>query len=216
MAKPADSSTIERVNLSEKTLNVAGYRCIAIVNCVAGTPVVFLHGYSYTASVWQRIGATALLADKSIPFLALDMPYGAKSECQPKTRDVEANLSVARAAVEKIFGAEVPVLVGASLGGGIALHYAAMFPVKGLLLVAPARALEESLLKSYSHFVFPVRIIWGTEDNIISGEEMRTLAEKLPNAKLVMYEDSGHSAHIMQPERFKRDLLELYAAAEQS
>ncbi len=177
---------------------------------------MFFHGYSYTSNIWQRLSVTNLLIEKHIPFLALDMPYGLKSECQPKTRDPEANVAVARQAFESTFGSIAPVLVGASLGGHIALMYAARFPVKGLLLSAPARALEEEdLVSAYRRFSFPVRIIWGTEDNIISGEEMRTLANTLPNAKLITYEGGAHSAYTTQTERFKRDLLELYAAAEQ-
>ena len=57
--------------------------------------MVFLHGFSYTSSVWQRISVTELLVEKRIPFLALDMPYGQKSECQPKTRSEEAKLTIA-------------------------------------------------------------------------------------------------------------------------
>ena len=49
-------------------------------------------------------------------------------------------------AVQSVFGSAVPVLVGASLGGYIALMYAAKFPVKGLLLVSPAHALMEDLV----------------------------------------------------------------------
>ena len=202
--------------MTEKNLQAAGYKCKAITNNAPGVPIVFLHGLSYTREVWQRIGITELLKEKHVPFLALDMPYGMKSECIPKTRDARKNVSFAIEAIESIFGKENPVLVGASLGGNIALHYAAQFPVKGLLLVAPARALEETLTPSYVKFKFPVRIIWGSEDNVISGEEMRTLSDKLPNAKLVTYEGAGHSAYVTQPDRFKRDLLELYAAAEQT
>jgi pimeloyl-ACP methyl ester carboxylesterase len=202
--------------LNEKTLKAAGHQCRALVSQAAGVPVVFLHGFSYTCEVWQRISVTTLLTEKKVPFLALDMPYGQKSECQPKSHDPEVNVAVARAAIEATFGSEVPVVVGASLGGGIALKYAAQFPVKGLLLVAPARASDELLLQSYGKWRFPVRIIWGSEDNIISGEEMRGLAQKLPNGKLVTYEGAGHSAYITEPERFKRDLMELYAAAEQT
>jgi pimeloyl-ACP methyl ester carboxylesterase len=199
----------------EKTLNVAGYKCRAIINQVTGIPVVFFHGYSYNSSIWKRIGALDLLVEKGVPFLALDMPYGLKSECMPKTQDPQANLTVARAAIENIFGSISPVLVGASLGGHIALRYAAQFSVKGLLLSAPARAFEEDTLShTYGEFRFPVRIIWGTEDNVISGEEMRTLSDTLPNAKLITYEGAGHSGYTTQPERFKRDLLELYAAVE--
>ncbi len=177
--------------------------------------MVFLHGFSYTSGVWQRISATELLTEKHLPFLALDMPYGLKSRCRPKTHDTETNVNVAHEVVRSIFGSTVPVLVGASIGGHVALSYAARFPVKGLLLVAPARALEKNLSHAYGEFRFPVRIIWGSEDNIISGEEMRTLAGLLPNAKLMVYEGAGHSAYLAQPDRFKRDLLELYALAEQ-
>jgi pimeloyl-ACP methyl ester carboxylesterase len=101
------------------------------------------------------------------------------------------------------------------VGGHVALSYATRFPVKGLLLVAPSRALEKNIAHAYGKFTFPVRIIWGSRDNIISGKEMRTLAGLLPSAKLVVYEGTGHSAYLDQPDRFKRDLLELYALAEQ-
>jgi len=200
----------------EKTLQAANHRCKAIIYRAAGTPVVFLHGFSYTSDVWQRIGVTQLLIQKHVPFLALDMPYGGKSDCQPKTHSDEKNIAFAREAIESFFGGEVPVLVGASIGGHMALKYALGFPVKGLLLVAPSRVLEEKLLEAYRKWTFPVRIIWGTEDNIISGEEMRTLADKLPNAKLETYQDAGHSAYISNPDRFRRDLMELYAAAERT
>jgi pimeloyl-ACP methyl ester carboxylesterase len=143
------------------------------------------------------------------------MPYGLKSHCQPKTRDEEVNVGVVKEAVQNIFGASAPVLVGASLGGHVALKYAARFPVKGLLLLGPTRVLEESLVKTYSQFQFPVRIIYGSKDRIASHEELRELVEKLPNAKLNIYEGAGHAAYLNNPDRFKRDLLELYALAEQ-
>ncbi len=200
----------------EKTLTLAGHNCQAIIHNVPGVPVVFLHGLSYTANVWQRIGATNLLAEKHMPFLALDMPYGLKSSCQPKNRNPETNVQVLSEAIQGVFGSAVPVLVGASLGGYIALMYASKFPVKGLLLVSPAHALIEDLVASYPKFRFPVRIIWGSQDNVVSGEEMRTLAGKLPKGKLLVYKDASHSAYLNQPELFKQDLLELYAAAEKS
>ena len=200
----------------EKTLNLAGYKCRVLYYNAPGVPVVFLHGLSFTIDVWQRIGITELLIEKHVPFLALDMPYGLKSSCQPKTRNPEANVSVVAEAVKTVFGSAVPILVGASIGGNIALKYAARFPVRGLLLIAPANALTEDLLQSYGKFRFPVRIIWGSQDNIVSGEEMRTLADKVPNAKLLVYKDAAHPAYLSQPQLFKRDLLEFYANAEQT
>jgi pimeloyl-ACP methyl ester carboxylesterase len=202
-------------SLSEKTMTLAGHKCRMLINRASGIPMVFLHGYSYTGAVWERIGATRLLEEKHIPFLALDMPYGAKTECQPHSRSVEINVSVINEAVSTIFGETTPVLVGASLGAHMALQYATRFPVKGLMLVGAVRVLEGSLVPAYNRFTFPVRLIIGSEDRIASLEELRRLTNKLPNPKLVVYEGYGHSPYLGNPERFKRDLLELYALAEQ-
>ena len=198
----------------EKKLALNGYKCPALINTAPGVPIVFFHGLSYNIEIWQRLGITELLVEKHVPYLALDMPYGLKSECQPKTRDPEKNIAFANEAVKSVLGSAVPVLVGASIGGNLALRYATRFPVKGLLLVAPARALEEGLVQAYRQFKFPTTIIWGSEDSIIASEDMRTLADKLPNAKLIIYDGASHSAYKDQPERFKHDLLELYAKAE--
>ncbi len=202
--------------LTEETLNVGRSNCRAIINEGKGTPVVFLHGYSYNRLVWQTISVTQLLIEKDVPFLALDMPYGPKSECKPKTTNVETNVAFAKTAVQTLFGMVAPVVVGASLGGHISLMYAVRFPVRGLLLVSPTRVFNSDLVRAYPGFTFPIRIIWGSQDTIVSGEDLRSLSQKLPNAKLVTYEGAGHSAYRNEPARFKRDLLELYAAAEQS
>ncbi len=194
----------------------ADHKCNALVYEGKGTPLVFLHGFSYNAEIWRIIGVTSLLEEKRIPYLAMDMPYGPKAECKPKTRRVDANVAVVREAVVTVFGSNLPLLVGASFGGHIALMYAAQFPVRGLLLISPTRVFYEALIQAYPKFTFPVRLIWGSEDTIVSGEDLRNLIIKLPNAKLVTYEEAGHSSYRSQPERFKRDLLELYAETEET
>ncbi|HSV49977.1 MAG TPA: alpha/beta hydrolase [Candidatus Acidoferrales bacterium] len=201
--------------MENTTLDLAGYQCQALYNKgKGGTPIVFLHGLSYDISVWQHVKITDSLTEKKIPFLALDMPYGTKSQCEPKTRDPQANVALVAEATKSIFGDEAPILVGASIGGYIALSYAAKYPVKGLFLVAPAYAFKEmDLALKYPNFHFPVRIVWGSNDTVISSEEMRTLVDKLPNAKLLVYNNAAHSAYQDQPEWFKTDLIKLYATA---
>lgn len=200
--------------LSEKKLNVANHSCHVLFNRASGVPIVFLHGYSFTSDVWQRTGVTELLKEKQVPFLALDMPYGAKSDCKPRSRDVEVNVAVVHEALHTMFSSEAPVVVGASVGGHMALQYAARFPVKGLMLLAPVRVLEEPLTKAYPQFKFPVRIIIGSEDRVASLEELKNLADKLPDAKITVYQNEGHAAYVARPDRFKRDLLELYVLME--
>lgn len=201
--------------MSEKTLTLANHECRAIINPGSGVPVVFLHGYSYTAEAWQRTNVFELLGEKRVPFLALDMPYGAHSHCHPHSRSVEANVAVIKDALRTVFASSPPILVGASVGSHMALQFAARYPVKGLLLVGAVRVFEEKLVQAYSRFSFPVRLIIGSDDNIASAEDLRTLAGKLPDGKLTVYDGVGHSAYLGNPEKFKHDLLELYAQAEQ-
>jgi pimeloyl-ACP methyl ester carboxylesterase len=198
----------------EKTITVAGYKCRALFHIVEGTPIVFLHGLSYTIDIWQQTGITNLLIEKNVPFLALDMPYGLKSQCQPKTRDPEKNIEVINEGINTLFGSAMPIIVGTSIGGNMALRYASRFPVKGLLLFSPVRALEPNLIKDYGKFKFSTKIIWGSEDHIVPSEDMRTLADKIPKANLIVYAGATHSGYKDQPNRFKHDLLELYAKVE--
>jgi pimeloyl-ACP methyl ester carboxylesterase len=199
--------------MPEKTLNIGKHECKIIYHIDSGTPVVFLHGFSYSGDIWQKLTVTDFLKENKISFLLLNMPYGAKSDCQPKTKDIEVNLNVARESILSIFGLATPVLVGSSLGGFVGLNYAARYPVKGLLLNSPVRTQNENLLPKYHTFNFPVTIIRGTRDIVVSKEEMETLVSKLPNSELKTYESAGHSAYAKYPNKFKQDLLELYRKA---
>src|SRR5512146_2830517 len=148
-------------------LHAGGHKCQALYYKAKGVPIMFLHGLNYTIAVWQRIDVTELLEEKHVPFLALDMPYGLKSQCQPKTRDPQTNVTFAFEAIQSTFGSEAPVIVGASLGGYIALNYAAQHPVKGLFLISPAGAFDnDNLIAAYRGFQFPIRIVWGNQDTV--------------------------------------------------
>lgn len=199
----------------EKKLNLNGYKCSILVNKAPGVPIVFLHGLGNNIEIWQRIGITDLLDTKAVPYIALDMPYGEKSICRPKTCDIEKNVTFIYDAIEHVFNEPIsPVLVGASIGGNMALQFATQFPTRGLLLISPAHTLKENLTQTYSRFNFPSTIIWGTEDNMVTSEDMRALTDKLPNSKLIIYKGAKHSAYRDEPERFKRDLLDLYIKTE--
>lgn len=164
----------------------------------------------FTSDVWRDINVLEYLEDQDIPFLAIDMPYGVRSRCSPHTRLPENNVYVLREAVKGVFGPVRPVVVGASLGGYIALKYLLEYPVSGLLLIAPVRVFENEFIRRYSSFSFPIHVIVGTRDRIVSIEEMKKFVEKLPRAKLKIYKDASHPAYLDKPDEFKKDLMELY------
>ncbi len=193
-------------------LKINNFRCRAILNDVPGLPVIFLHGYSFTSEIWNEIGVLRFLEEKNIPFLALDMPYGLKSDCLPKEANPDVNVKIVKNASHCIFGDEF-VIVGASQGGYMALKYAVKHQIKGLLLIAPVRTKEESLMQTYNILKIPVSIIYGTKDNIVSLDEMDELDNRLANSKLIIYENASHPAYLHSPDDFKKDLIEFYNEA---
>ncbi len=196
----------------EKKLRIKDRECQVFASKDVGTPIMFLHGFSYNSDIWRRTGTLKVLIERKIPFLALDMPYGKKSVCVPKSSDVETNEIFAFEAFKSEFGVETSlVIVGASLGGYIALRYAARRHVKALMLISPTRTGQQELVEAYSRFNFPVRIVWGSRDIIVSERDLREMAGRLPNAKISVYEGAGHSAYKDQPEKINRELLEIYA-----
>jgi len=187
----------------EDRIQVAGFTCRMLRGEGKGSPVIFLHGYLFTSDVWAEIGVLDFLEKEGIPFVALDMPYGAKSSCKPKSEDPNLSVKI----VEEIADRK-PLIVGASLGGYIALRFSIKNPVEGLLLIAPVRSLEDNLVRNYP-LKTKVFIIYGENDKIVPLNEMRELANLL-KAELIIYENSDHPAYLNQPERFKNDLIKLY------
>ena len=103
------------------------------------------------------------------------------------------------------------VLVGGSLGSGVAVQLATEIPARALILVAPfdsltdtaARALPwlpvRSLLgRRYDNIAkigrldLPVLIVHGDEDSVVLLEQAQRLAAGLPEADLVVREGQGH------------------------
>jgi pimeloyl-ACP methyl ester carboxylesterase len=55
----------------------------------------------------------------------------------------------------------------------------------------------------------PTLVIWGRDDPVNSLDEVGTpTARGLPNAKLIVYDDTGHNVPVEQAERFHADVLE--------
>jgi pimeloyl-ACP methyl ester carboxylesterase len=140
------------------------------------------------------------------------MPYGKKSECRPKKRDPYSNLIYLEEVLERVLDEEKKniLLVGASLGGYIALLYSLSNPVKGLALIGPVGLDDTKIKNNVSKMEFPVLIIYGEKDYIISVSEIKDFAMKTPKTKVIKYENAGHPAYLYHRERFAMDLLSFY------
>jgi non-heme chloroperoxidase len=52
----------------------------------------------------------------------------------------------------------------------------------------------------------PVLLIWGDRDAFAGRAEQDWLVDRIPDARLAVYEGTGHAVHWEEPERFTRDL----------
>lgn len=53
----------------------------------------------------------------------------------------------------------------------------------------------------------PVLIFWGEKDSFCNRDDQHTLASRIKNARLIVYEGTGHALHWEEPERFATDLV---------
>jgi proline iminopeptidase len=58
----------------------------------------------------------------------------------------------------------------------------------------------------------PVLVIAGRHDGAVGSEGLRELARRLPNARFVEFEHSGHFVYLDEPGRFTREVAGFLAA----
>ena len=193
-----------RATMKEEAVPINGFECRIISSSGKGPCIVLLHGYMYSSDVWNDIGLLRLLEQKSIPFKAIDMPYGHKSECMPRSSNPEQNTQI----VASITG-EDTMLIGASLGGYIALKHCVTHPAAGLMLIAPVMSLQGDLVSRYDNISARTCLIYGENDNVVYRDEIKRLGKLLKITPRI-YEKAQHAAYMDQPERFKNEVVEFY------
>lgn len=201
------------IKLEESYISLGSQKCrYYIYNSANSLPfVVFLHGYSFTSDVWDEVGVLKKLEDEGIPFFAIDMPYGIKSKCEPKSADLLRNLTFLEEAISFLLPKDREVyLVGASMGALVAIKYAIEKSIAGMTLIGPVGTDDPFILERASKIRSPVLIIVGEKDAIIDLKAVKAFSEALPNSEVKVYEDAGHPAYLYKKEEFISDLISNY------
>jgi non-heme chloroperoxidase len=68
--------------------------------------------------------------------------------------------------------------------------------------------LKADLTKELHKIGVPVLIFWGSKDSFCSQADQENLVKQIKNAKLVVYQETGHALHWEEPERFAKDLVQ--------
>ena len=95
------------------------------------TPLVLLHGLTYSRRTWAPVTAELERVDSGRRVVALDLPgHGQSPSRMPHT--LEHVAALVHEAVTQA-GLREPVVVGHSMSGGLALVYGAAHPVRGVV-----------------------------------------------------------------------------------
>ncbi len=195
--------------------------------------LVYLHGNAEQLA--DGFWLAALCKEHGLGFYGVEYPgYGLASAGSPSER---ALYEAAGAAMAHLHGAlNVPasqvVLVGRSLGSGVAAELASRGEGARLVLISPyvsmpalaqalfpvlpARWLVRDVFDTLSKAPAirqPVLILHGDADELIPVEMGRTLKARLPNARLVELEGAGHNDVLDAPGSLGA-LFEFAAAAQ--
>ncbi len=71
--------------------------------------------------------------------------------------------------------------------------------------------LSEKGITPFAQIQMPTLILWGEQDTTWLRAAQEILAAGIPQAELVIYEETGHALHWEQPERFARELEDFMA-----
>jgi pimeloyl-ACP methyl ester carboxylesterase len=183
-------------------------------------PVVFLHG----AAVQRPHSGSAHFAELAGPKLerSLRMVYydqrGRGRSKPPPYMEISTHLSVEDIEqLRQALGVPKIALIGHARGGSLALEYAAKYPehVHRLVFVSglfdPDWPFHQPQL-----LTMPVLVIAGRHDRMAqpghANAGLRAFARRLPNARFIEYEQSGHFVYADEPARFARDVIAFFTA----
>jgi abhydrolase domain-containing protein 14 len=165
------------------------------------TTVLLLHGMSFTADTWKKLGTIELLAGQGYHAVAVDMPgFGRSPASGARPGTVLKEFLVQKAL-------EAPVLVGPSMGGRISLEFCLEYPdlVKGLILIGPVGVKENAARLPAINV--PCLAVWGGDDTISPPANGEIIASRMKDAKVVIFPGAPHPCYLQETDRWHDTLL---------
>ncbi len=168
--------------------------------------VVLIHGMAFNADTWEKLGTLNKLGEAGFAVYAIDMPGFGKSSGKRLNRWVAAG--ILREILDKL-GLGKVVLVGPSMGGGIALAFAVNYSsrLNALVLIAPAGLNDERIIESLDKISIPVLVFWGEKDRIFPLDMAYYLKEKIKQSELVICPKAKHPCYLDTPDLFHNKLI---------
>ncbi|BAB60570.1 hypothetical protein [Thermoplasma volcanium GSS1] len=167
--------------------------------------IVMLHGWSFTSRDWETPGLFNEYANLSFNVYAPDYPGFGMSEPSDfysvKRGNIEASASFIKDYMQSL-GVEHAVILGASMGGGMAILMGMAHPDMVDAVIAVAPAWVENYTEKMKNIEKPVLLVWGSEDTVVDPHFGNKYRSAIKNSQLEIVEGSKHPVYLEKPKRF--------------
>ncbi len=175
--------------------------------------LIMLHGYSFTSKEWEQIGAMDYLANLGYNVYAIDYPGFGQSDKNPNFEVERGNILNSSSfilAFMDFMGMHSASLIGASMGGGIAILSAIEtdMRIESMILVGPAWYPDDALSLVTINTLF----IFGENDDLISQDDLLPKISEKSNFSVKIMKDAGHAAYMDKPAAFLQVAKEFLAS----
>lgn len=170
-------------------------------------PIILVHGLNSHAGSWR----------KNIPSLervrqtfAVTMPV----KSHPSVRLKAAWEAQLLDGLITHLGVPSATIVGHSLGGWVAMLYAAQHAERVCSLILEDTALlvdnntREDSVDNISHRGIPVLILWGEKDTLIPLEVGKAVHSRIATSELKIYRNAGHVPHWEIPDEYNAAIID--------
>lgn len=193
--------------IAEGFVEVSGSRVFHRYSIMKGNTrnIVLLHGWSFTSKDWQNVGAFSRLSRLGYNVYSPDYPgFGMSpiSERYAIQRGIIGNGALFIHDYAEAVGLGRLSVLGASMGGGMAISFAIETPEMVDKVIAVAPAWIEGRKDDLRKILRPVLFVWGSQDSVVPvslGPEYSALVK---GSRLRIIEGARHPAYIDRPDEF--------------
>jgi len=207
-AQEQPSTTAPVITIRQSSVAVLGVE-LAFSECGPsdGTPIVFLHGASFSKATWEELGTLSFFAERGFRCIALDLPGFGQSA--PNASERETYLAAAFDAL----GVDRPLLVSPSMSGRYSLPLVCSDAdaLAGFVAVAPVGIPEH--VAACQGVATPALLVWGSEDRVVPAAIGRELMASLADADFVLLDGAGHPCYLDHHAEFCAALLHFFQRA---